>query len=237
MQQDKGNNMKNKFLIGSLALLTFVVFAGPAKAIVLPPGGSGPPDIFAPLPGATELAFMTSSFVTNTGLVRGTITVAVFSDPTNVFGAGDLTFVYQITNSPFPLSRDNIVRATGINFEGFMTDVGYTLLGGAIPNGHFMNGTVLPLTVDRSFFGDTVGFNFAPGFIGGLRPGTTSRALIIETNATRFTSGFFNVIDGGIASVSAYQPTVPDGGSAVALLGIALAGVEGVRRMFRARKT
>jgi hypothetical protein len=30
---------------------------------------------------------------------------------------------------------------------------------------------------------------------------------------------------------------VPDGGSAVALLGIALAGVGGVRRMFRARKT
>ena len=29
----------------------------------------------------------------------------------------------------------------------------------------------------------------------------------------------------------------PDGGSAVALLGIALAGVGGVRRMFRARKT
>jgi VPDSG-CTERM motif len=31
--------------------------------------------------------------------------------------------------------------------------------------------------------------------------------------------------------------SAPDGGSAVALLGIALAGVEGVRRMFRARKT
>jgi len=31
--------------------------------------------------------------------------------------------------------------------------------------------------------------------------------------------------------------TVPDGGSAVALLGVALAGIEGVRRMFRARKS
>jgi hypothetical protein len=29
---------------------------------------------------------------------------------------------------------------------------------------------------------------------------------------------------------------IPDGGSAVALLGVALAGIEGVRRMFRARK-
>jgi hypothetical protein len=31
-------------------------------------------------------------------------------------------------------------------------------------------------------------------------------------------------------------PTVPDGGSAVTLLGLALGGVEGVRRMIRARK-
>jgi hypothetical protein len=30
--------------------------------------------------------------------------------------------------------------------------------------------------------------------------------------------------------------TVPEGGSALALLGIALAGIEGARRVFRARK-
>jgi hypothetical protein len=33
-----------------------------------------------------------------------------------------------------------------------------------------------------------------------------------------------------------FHQTVPDGGSAVALLGIALAGIEGARRIFRARK-
>jgi len=45
---------------------------------------------------------------------------------------------------------------------------------------------------------------------------------------------------GGLVSVSrvqqSFHQTVPDGGSAVALLGIALAGIEGVRRLVRTRK-
>jgi hypothetical protein len=48
--------------------------------------------------------------------------------------------------------------------------------------------------------------------------------------------------DGGPHSNFAFtfansQTAVPDGGSAVALLGIALAGIEGARRLFRARKS
>jgi hypothetical protein len=42
---------------------------------------------------------------------------------------------------------------------------------------------------------------------------------------------------GTIFSFSANGVTVPDGGSAIALLGVALVGVEGARRMIRARKT
>jgi hypothetical protein len=226
--------MKNKSLIASLALLAFVVFSGPAKAVLLPPGSPPtPPDIFGNLPGATELATVTSPFVTTIGTATGTITASVFSDPTNVFGAGNLTFVYQITNNA--TSIDALIRGTATNFTGFMTDVGYTLTGGLIPGGHFVNGTVIPGTVDRlQPSGDTVGFNFLVTPIGA---GMTTVALIIETNATRFTSGNFSVIDGGVATVPAFSPTVPDGGSAVALLGIALAGLEGVRRMFRARKS
>lgn len=41
---------------------------------------------------------------------------------------------------------------------------------------------------------------------------------------------------GTIFSFSANGVTVPDGGSAIALLGMALVGVEGARRMIRARK-
>ena len=51
---------------------------------------------------------------------------------------------------------------------------------------------------------------------------------------------FITAATGGVVSVSivaqSFHQTVPDGGSAVALLGIALAGIEGARRIFRARK-
>jgi hypothetical protein len=228
------NKMKTKSLIVWLAVLTFVVFSGPAKAVLLPPGSPPtPPDDFTStnLAGATELASLTSMFTTTLGTTTGTITASVFRDPTNFFGSGDLTFVYQIANSASSL--DDLFRGTATNFAGFGTDVGFTSLGLAIPGGHFVNGSMMPSTVDRlNSSGDTVGFNFA-----GLRPGDTSFALIIETNATAFTRGHFSVIDGGVATVDAFQPTVPDGGTTVALLGIALAGLEGVRRMFRARKS
>jgi hypothetical protein len=225
--------MKNKSLIGSLALLTFVVFSGPAKAVLLPPGSppTAPDDFTSTnLAGATELASITSMFTTTLGTTTGTITASVFHDPTNVLGSGDLTFVYQIHNNT--TSLDDLFRGTATNFTGFMTDVGFTSLGLGIPGGHFVSGSMSPSTVDRlNSSGDTVGFNFA-----GLSPGATSYALIIETNATEFAPGHFSVIDGGVATVDAFQPTVPDGGSTVALLGITLAGLEGVRRMFRARK-
>jgi VPDSG-CTERM motif len=221
-------------LIVSLALLAFIAFSGLAEATLLPPGGSGPPDVFGSFAGATVLASATNTFSTfPSGLAHGSVTAAVFSDPTNVFGAGDLTFVYQISNDA--TSIDNVMRGTGINFTGFMTDVGYTTVGSTIPGGGFVNGTVAPILVDRSVGGDTVGFNF-DSFPGGLRPGLTSYVLVIQTNAHSFTSGFFNVIDGGVATVAAFQPAVPDGGTTVALLGIALGGLEGVRRMFRGRK-
>jgi hypothetical protein len=50
----------------------------------------------------------------------------------------------------------------------------------------------------------------------------------------------YGLVATGLVSLSSVQQsfhqTVPDGGSAVALLGIALAGIEGARRIFRARK-
>jgi hypothetical protein len=49
---------------------------------------------------------------------------------------------------------------------------------------------------------------------------------------TNATGGFVTVSD----VQQSFHQTVPDGGSAVALLGIALAGIEGARRVLRARK-
>jgi hypothetical protein len=54
----------------------------------------------------------------------------------------------------------------------------------------------------------------------------TANDLSLNHGKSGFVSGTINVL----------TPAVPDGGSAVALLGIALAGIEGARRMIRARK-
>ena len=220
-------------LLSLVALLTCFGFSGKANAAILPPGGGPvPPDVFAPLPGATLLADVTTPFTASTGLVSGTINAAVYSDPSNTFGAGDLDFVYQYMNNAS--SKDAVNRITGINFTGFLTDVGYTATGSAIPGaGGFVDGTVIPVSVDRSLGGDTVGFAFtAPN---GILPGATSVTLIIETNATQFAPGSVNVIDGGVSTEPAFQPTVPDGGSAVALLGVGLTAIESVRRVLRRR--
>ena len=65
-------------------------------------------------------------------------------------------------------------------------------------------------------------------------PGQTSLNVIkdIGMGITSATGGFVTVSD----VQQSFHQTVPDGGSAVALLGIALAGIEGARRIFRARK-
>jgi len=78
-------------------------------------------------------------------------------------------------------------------------------------------------------------------------PGTLTGATLIGTITNTDGSvtipagdqtGFIDITAGAanILLESATISSVPDSGSAVALLGIALAGIEGVRRAFRARK-
>lgn len=213
-----------------VVLLMCVGFSGKATATFLAPGGTVVPNSAAPPAGATVLANTgPESFTSNTGLVSGTALSAVLRDPSNVFGANDLDFVYQVMNSAN--SIDAIGRLTAINFTGFLTDVSFTTTGAAVPGG-FVNGSVPPNTADRSLGGDTVGFNFAAN---SFLPGTTSFLLIIQTNATLFQPGTLNIIDGGIASVPAFAPNapaVPDGGTTLMLLGSALSGLGVMRRFF-----
>lgn len=218
--------MKKTHLLPLLFLSAIAMFLSisSASASLLAPNSTLPPDIFGPLPGATLLASLNTGSVTSTGgKITFDLVAAVYSDPSNPFGAGDLDFVYQVTNSA--ASLDSIGRLTAIDFTGFQTDVGFTATGSAIPGGLFVDGTQAPQLVDRGLSGDTVGFGYNSIASSTFLPGTTSTALIIETNATMFAPGHFNVIDGGVSTVSAFQPSVPDSGTTALLLGLGVIGL------------
>jgi hypothetical protein len=208
-----------------LSAIAMLLSLSSASATVLAPGVSGPPDFLPPIPGGTLLASFNSGSVTSTsGLITFDVVTAVYSDPTNIFGAGDLDFVYQVMNSAN--SVDGISRLTAINFTGFLTDVGVVIFSASIPGGLFVDGSSnLPQTVDRSFGGDTIGFNYPIPL--NILPGQTSLAMIIQTNATQFKPGSFNVIDGGVSIVSAFEPTraVPESGSTAILLSLSMVGL------------
>ncbi len=184
--------------VGLLAIMVIMMAVSPAQAVILPPGAvSTPPDTIPPDPaiaGPTLASIIGAPFVTSTGLVVGTYSTAVIADAGNPFGAGLLTFVYSITNTT-PAGGDSVARATAINFTGFLTDVGFVLGGGTDVS-----------SVDRSATGSTVGFDFAgAGIPAG---GGSSDTFWVRTNASAFEPGFLNIIDGGVATVAAFQPAV-----------------------------
>ena len=107
-----------------------LVFSMVTQAALLSPGTNVPPDVFNLACGA-PLATQTTSFTSTNNRVVASLTASVCADPSNPFGAGDLDFLYQLTNTA--ASLDGVGRITGINFTGWSVDAGY------------MAGTITPL--------------------------------------------------------------------------------------------
>jgi hypothetical protein len=185
----------------------------PGTVLVNPGDTVFPGNATGAAPG-TLLASITGPFSTSLGSTSGTYVSAVFSE-----GGGTLDFYYQLVSSSN--SIDGIARATDTNFAGFLTQVGFRTDGGSLLGGLFTNGTVPPVTADRGFGGDVVGFNFQPPVSAEILPGQTSLVFVISTNATNFTSGNLSIIDGGVVTVSAFAPAVPEPES-IGLLAIGL---------------
>jgi hypothetical protein len=169
----------------------------------------------------TLLASETVPFNGTNGLSQvvfsGNLYAAVYQNTTTKF----LTFVYQFENSSG--SPDSILRLTSSSFTGFTTAVGQStldLLGGT--------GAVnAASTADRNT-PDVVGFNFLDN------PGTESDLFYVTTNATSYTPGSVSLIDGGVASLVAYAPAVPEPSTIAAFmvmgLGILALAVRARRR-------
>jgi hypothetical protein len=84
--------------------------------------------------------------------------------------------------------------------------------------------------------GSVVGFSFNPPDSAKIAPGSDSNVLVISTDATKFTNGNASVIDGGTATVAAFQPSVvpePRFYSLLLFAGI-VAGAVFYRKRFRA---
>ncbi len=202
--------------LGASAALAIAAAAPAAHANVLSPGGSVLPDA----PGVNgsllaETGWQSFSFAGTTGSVLE----IVVADSTNMFGAGDLSFIYQVQ-----ITGGDLGHVTGFDYKGWLTDV---QSGCEMGDSLLACGGTNASSVDRSADGSVVSFNFSPNLVAG----DWSESLVIATNAKHYTVGTIGLIDGGGATETGYAPTVPEPSTwAMMALGFAGLGYAGFRR-------
>jgi len=236
------------FFVAGVALLST-----PLKADTLAPGGSGAPDSFVlgysncppPTGGANcgpprTVVSSTLPAGTSWGTApfSGSAYEQVEKDPSNPFCAGCLDFLFQLSlNSN---SNQNLTRVTETGFAGYMVDAGWdtvslgSLVLCGIDDGGFCNSGALstvPVSVDRSADGNTIGFNFS-----GLPPGQSTVDIVIMTNATSFTGPIATIYgsNGATGTIDIYGPSGPPVGtpepSTALLIATALFALPGLRK-------
>jgi len=149
-------------------------------------------------------------------------------------GTGKLDFLYQVEET----GNQDIARVTVSDF----VIAGATVEAGNATSLSLIGATSLTTsgsltsasTVDRSFFGDSVGFQLNPVIFPASVVGShMSTVLVVKTQSTAFTSGTIGVIDGTTVNLQGLGPVAPLPATANAgllLLG-GLGGLGGVRRL------
>jgi hypothetical protein len=241
--------MKFKLSSAFSVLLVALALTTSASAALLSPGDTGAPVNI----NGTGIAILASTQYLNVasgnGNLVGTFNVAVGTDFTYCV-AGCLDFLYQFTPSatqgnasPGPGSILETISATNFlsNLATIETDffTQTTDLSGAGAS-IFSTPTTTAVCGGHSTAScDPTGSSWNPGTVNFsfgniIQPGVKSDILVIRTDATTFTVGTANAIDGGTISVNAYQPAPEP-----TQVGLALAGLFGVAlivtRKLRAR--
>jgi len=181
------------FATGFALMLCGQISVCQATPLTLAPGTSISATSEAYPAGATLLSSTSQNF--SSASLSGVLISSVYSGDTgNEYGLADLTFTYEIL-----LSASSSDAASSINignFSGFNTDVSYN------PS----NGGAAPTTVSRDPNGNQIVFVFG----GYVLPGFDSALLVIQTDATTFTSGSASVTDDvGTPAIPNFSP-VPD---------------------------
>ena len=194
-----------------------------ATASLIPPGGTVTPVPMADAAGpiVADTGLLPYSFGLPAGTDSGTAREIVVADSLNPFGAGDLTFIYQVH-----VTTGEIGRVTGSDYTSFLTDVSQFS-----PHSPFITTGTHPADLaDRSVDGSVVGFDFLTAITPDTGTTDTSLSLLIRTDAKHFTSGSIGLIDGGGATEPGFAPAgVPIPSAAWG--GLALLGLLAFRRI------
>ena len=202
------------FLKIASALSLAAAFAVSASATTLTPGGLVLPSVVN-ASGLTLLATNTPAPVTSSSATfTATYQSGVFADSHNVFCAGCLDFTFYVAND-FGSPQGIIESISSSSFAGYRTAVGIIPNGGQAPD-----------LASRSVDGSVVKFYFTD-----LMPGDTADYMIIETNATNYSTGNWSIQDGSTLALEGFQPSAatPEPSSLI-LLGTGLLSAAGAAR-------
>ena len=207
----------------SVVALLLAGAATPSFATSLAPGSivvpaTVPNNSFTTLANTGAISF---SFGGDTGQVQE----LVGNWASNPFGAGDITFAYEIE-----VTGGNITNLTTESFAipGISLDVQQV----DAPISGFPAPTTAAASASLTSDGKTVGFGFTPP--NGLVAGDTSFVLLINTNLTNFEPGVFSLQDGQTQNFNGFVPSAVPEPSTLSLLGTGLLAVgAGLRRKMR----